>query len=84
MPQIGFVGLGRMGLPICTVLADAGYRVIATDERAGLKEAALASDAAWRDSPAQAAATAGLLITMLPGPRQVHEAAGMLDRQTSS
>jgi 3-hydroxyisobutyrate dehydrogenase-like beta-hydroxyacid dehydrogenase len=32
--QIAFVGLGRMGLPICAALLGAGYQVTATDKRA--------------------------------------------------
>jgi 3-hydroxyisobutyrate dehydrogenase len=34
----------------------------------------VACGAAWRDTPAQAAAAAGVLITMLPGPREVQAA----------
>ena len=33
MPEIGLVGLGRMGLPICANLVQAGYRVLAGDRR---------------------------------------------------
>src|SRR5947207_2836362 len=69
--QIGFVGLGRMGLPICAALAGAGYRVTATDERPGAQADAVACRAAWRDTPAQAAAAADALITVLPGSCEV-------------
>ena len=69
--QIGFVGLGRMGLPICAALAGAGYRVTATDERPGAQADAVACRAAWRDTPAQAAAAADVLITVLPGSCEV-------------
>ena len=74
MQQIGFAGLGRMGLPMCAALVSAGYQVTATDKRAEAEEAALACGATWRDTPAQAAAAAGVLITMLPGPREVQAA----------
>jgi 3-hydroxyisobutyrate dehydrogenase len=33
MSEIGLVGLGRMGLPICANLVRAGYRVLAGDRR---------------------------------------------------
>jgi 3-hydroxyisobutyrate dehydrogenase-like beta-hydroxyacid dehydrogenase len=33
MPEIGLVGLGRMGLPICANPVRAGYRVLAGDRR---------------------------------------------------
>ena len=69
MQQIAFAGLGRMGLPLCAALVSAGYQVTATDKRAEAEEAAVTCGATWRDTPAQAAATADVLITMLPGPR---------------
>ena len=45
---IAFVGLGRMGTPMCAALAKAGYEVTATDNRAERKPAALACGAGWR------------------------------------
>jgi 3-hydroxyisobutyrate dehydrogenase len=74
VPQIGFAGLGRMGLPMCAALVSAGYQVTATDKSAEAEESAVACGAIWRDTPAQAAAAADVLITMLPGPREVHAA----------
>jgi 3-hydroxyisobutyrate dehydrogenase-like beta-hydroxyacid dehydrogenase len=56
-----------MGLTVCVALAKAGYPVIATDKRAECKGAAVACGATWRDTPAEAAAAVGVLITMLPG-----------------
>ena len=70
MPCIAFVGLGRMGAPMCAALVRAGYEVTATDERAEREPAARACGADWRDTPARAAATADVLISMLPGPRE--------------
>ena len=71
MPCIAFVGLGRMGAPMCAALVRAGYQVTATDNRAGREAAARACGADWRDTPALAAAAADVLITMLPGPGAV-------------
>ena len=59
---------------MCAALVRAGYEVIATDRRAEREPAAVACGADWRDTPAQAAATADVLISMLPGPREVHAA----------
>jgi len=59
---------------MCAALVSAGYQVTATDKRPEAEEAAVACGAIWRDTPAQAAAAAGVLITMLPGPREVHAA----------
>lgn len=74
MTRIGFVGTGRMGTPVCAALARAGHEVTATDKRPARKASVLASGAAWADTPAQAAATADVLITMLPGPAEVQAA----------
>src|SRR5690242_21945846 len=63
-----------MGLPMCAALVRAGYQVTATDKRAEAEEAAVACGATWRDTPARAAAGADVLITMLPGPREVEAA----------
>jgi 3-hydroxyisobutyrate dehydrogenase len=71
---IAFAGLGRMGMPMCAALVRAGYQVTATDARAETQQDAVACGARWRDTPAQAAAGAGVLITVLPGPEQVHAA----------
>jgi 3-hydroxyisobutyrate dehydrogenase len=59
---------------MCTALVSAGYQVTATDKRAEAEESAVTCGARWRDTPAQAAAAADVLITMLPGPREVHAA----------
>lgn len=74
MARIGFVGAGRMGLPMCAALARAGHEVTATDTRPDRKAPVLAAGAGWAGSPAQAAATADVLITMLPGPAEVEAA----------
>jgi 3-hydroxyisobutyrate dehydrogenase len=71
MTQIGFVGTGRMGMPMCAALIAAGHEVIASDKDLGRKAAALACGAAWKDTAAQAASAAEVLITMLPGPDEV-------------
>jgi len=37
MMRIGFIGVGRMGLPMCVNLVRAGYQVTAGDVRAELE-----------------------------------------------
>jgi 3-hydroxyisobutyrate dehydrogenase len=71
--RIGFVGLGRMGLPMCERLVAAGFDVVATDLRPGLGEQI---GARWADRAAEAADGAELVVTMLPG---IDEAAGVAD-----
>ncbi|MEP7022265.1 MAG: NAD(P)-dependent oxidoreductase [Actinomycetota bacterium] len=68
---IGFIGLGRMGLPMCANLAAAGYTVIAGDARAELRDAVLECGAIWDGKLTELAARADILITMLPGPAAV-------------
>src|SRR5580693_8217329 len=63
-----------MGMPMCAALVRAGYQVIATDKRAEHKAEAAACGASWQPTPAQAAAAADVLITMLPGPADVQAA----------
>jgi len=69
--DIGFIGVGRMGLPVCANLVAAGYSVVAADARAEAEGAVLESGAAWAGSLQEAASRADILITMLPGPAAV-------------
>jgi 3-hydroxyisobutyrate dehydrogenase len=57
--KIGFIGLGRMGAPVCANLSGAGHEVIAGDTGR---------------PPAEVAAQAEVLITSLPGPDEVRAA----------
>ena len=68
MVRIGFIGVGRMGLPMCENLVRAGYQVTAGDVRAELESVVTECGARWEGSPAALAAEADVLITMLPGP----------------
>jgi 3-hydroxyisobutyrate dehydrogenase len=72
--RVGFLGVGRMGLPMCANLVKAGHDVTAGDLRAELEEAVRAAGARWERTPAAVAAGADVLITMLPGPREVRDA----------
>ena len=72
--KIAFIGLGRMGLPMCARLVAAGYPVTASDAEPGKEEPATDAGASWAAHPAGAVAGAGLVITMLPGPDEVRAA----------
>jgi 3-hydroxyisobutyrate dehydrogenase len=71
--RIGFIGAGRMGLPICANLARAGYDVIAGDVRADREGAVTACGARWGGTGIEVAAVADVLITMLPGTPELHD-----------
>lgn len=69
--NVGFIGLGHMGGPMSLNLLRAGVPVAVHDLH---KEAAadhLALGATWADTPAEVAQQVDVLVTMLPGPRQV-------------
>ncbi|WP_079127401.1 3-hydroxyisobutyrate dehydrogenase [Streptomyces sp. TP-A0874] len=73
---IGFVGLGRMGGPMAANLVRAGHRVVGYDLVPELRAAAAAAGVEVAGSAALAAAEAELVVTMLPGGRQVLELYG--------
>ena len=73
MREIGLVGLGRIGLPICANLVRAGYRVLAGDRRPEAARQAAGHGARWMPELARLAAEADVLITVLPGPGEVRE-----------
>jgi len=72
-PRVTLVGLGRMGMPMCTNLVRAGYPVTAADQRPETQAVAEAVGAVWASTSAQAAARADVVITMLSGSPEVHE-----------
>ncbi len=66
--RITVLGLGRMGAPIATRLARAGFLVIAYDPRPEAATAALASaGVVCADSPVAAVHGADIVVTVLPG-----------------
>jgi 3-hydroxyisobutyrate dehydrogenase len=71
--RVGFVGVGRMGLPMCANLARAGYDVVAGDVRADRRGAVMACGARWGGTGTEVAAVADVLITMLPGTQELHD-----------
>jgi 2-hydroxy-3-oxopropionate reductase len=64
--NIGFVGLGIMGLPMAGHLLKADYRVYGYDVVADRKEKLVAQGGIGVDSPREAAQAADVIITMLP------------------
>lgn len=66
MPDVAFIGLGRMGAPMATNLARAGHEVV-LHNRTRAKADALASEigASVADTPGEAASRAAVVITMV-------------------
>jgi len=71
--QIGFIGLGNMGVPMAGRLIDGGYSLVVNDIRHDAARPLLARGATWAASPAEVAAAAQTVITILPTSREVRE-----------
>lgn len=69
--RIAYIGLGTMGGPMVANLLEAGHELAVHDVRRELAAPHLESGARWADSPAEAAQGAELILTSLPGPREV-------------
>lgn len=69
--KIGFIGLGHMGGPMALNLLRAGHELVVYDTREQAAHEHLGLGARWASSAADCATNAEMLITMLPGPRQV-------------
>ncbi|MEJ2098732.1 MAG: NAD(P)-dependent oxidoreductase [Desulfobacterales bacterium] len=70
--QIGFIGLGNMGFPMASRLAEAGYSLSVYDLRSDVQATFLKGRIAKGvDTPAEAAKRCALIITMLPDGKAV-------------
>ena len=69
--RVGFIGLGHMGGPMSLNLIRAGIPVVVHDLDRSAAAEQVAAGATWAETAAEAAAQVDVLITMLPGPRQV-------------
>ena len=67
---VGFIGLGSMGAPMAGRLLD-GYSLIVHDVREDAARALRGRGATWAASPAEVAAAAQTIITILPTSREV-------------
>jgi 3-hydroxyisobutyrate dehydrogenase-like beta-hydroxyacid dehydrogenase len=71
--RIAVFGAGRMGLPISGNLKAAGYDVVVSDIRSEVAEAVMAQGARWEPVAAAAVTGADIVITVLPGVREILE-----------
>jgi 3-hydroxyisobutyrate dehydrogenase len=71
--RIGWIGTGVMGTSMCGHLIDAGYNVTVYSRTAERAQPLLDRGASWGDSPAQAAAGADVIFTMVGYPADVRE-----------
>ena len=73
--RIGFIGLGNMGGPMADNLIKAGHALIVNDARREAAAPHLAKGAKWADSPKAVARESELILTSLPGPKEVEAVA---------
>ena len=66
MQQIGFIGLGIMGKPMCMNLLRAGLKVTAYTRTPKKATEIMAAGGVFADSPAAVAAQSDMVITMVP------------------
>ncbi len=71
--RVGFVGLGRMGLPMARNLARAGHEVAAYNRTRSRAGALVEAGGRAADTPADAAAGAEVVVTMLADDAAVEE-----------
>ncbi|ROQ37242.1 3-hydroxyisobutyrate dehydrogenase-like beta-hydroxyacid dehydrogenase [Frondihabitans sp. PhB188] len=74
MERIGVLGVGRMGLPIASRLAVAGFDVIAFDADPSAVTRARETGISTASSGRDLARTSTVLITILPGPQELRSA----------
>ncbi len=73
--KVGFIGLGNMGGPMALNMIKAGHTLTVYDMRREMAEPHLAAGAKWADSPASVAAQSEVVVTSLPGPKEVEAVA---------
>jgi 3-hydroxyisobutyrate dehydrogenase len=71
--RVGVIGVGRMGLPICTRLSGAGLAVTATDLRPERAADVQAVGAHWAPDAAALLEAADVVLTVLPGSAEISE-----------
>ena len=76
--QLGFIGLGAMGLPMARHLVEAGHRVTVTSRSHGPVEIAVGLGATEGASPAAVAEAGDVVILCVPSSPEVAEVVGAM------
>jgi len=72
-PSVAFIGLGTMGRPMATSLCRSGFAVQVVDVRREATEPLREVGARVASTPADAAQSASVVVTMLPEAHHVRE-----------
>ncbi|MGE3912172.1 MAG: NAD(P)-dependent oxidoreductase [Chloroflexota bacterium] len=73
--RVAFIGLGTMGGRMVANLQEHGHDLVVTDVRREVAASALEQGAVWADTPREAARDAEVILSSLPGPREVEHVA---------
>jgi 2-hydroxymethylglutarate dehydrogenase len=73
MPDVGFVGIGQMGVRMSRHLLDAGYGLTVHDVNKDAAEPLLRAGARWAESPMAVAEACSVVLTCLATPQIVDE-----------
>ncbi|MCZ6876243.1 MAG: NAD(P)-dependent oxidoreductase, partial [bacterium] len=73
--QLGFVGVGNIGTPMCRHLIEAGHNVVAYDANADHLARIVSLGAQAADSPKAVAQACDIVFSSLPGPHEVEQVA---------
>jgi 3-hydroxyisobutyrate dehydrogenase len=71
--HVGWIGTGVMGLPMCRNLLTAGYPVNVHNRSRNRAEGLIEAGATWRPSPAEVAADANVIFSIVGFPSDVRE-----------
>ena len=85
--SVAFIGTGIMGAPIAGHILDAGYPVTVNNRTKSKAAALIERGAVWADTPADAAANADVVFTMVGYPsacRASFSSAGILSANCAS
>ncbi len=69
--NVGFIGLGNMGNPMAANLLKARYNLTVHDLRREMGRSLEVAGATWGTSPKNVAARSDVVLTSLPGPKEV-------------
>lgn len=73
--RIGFIGTGNMGKGMAGNLIKAGYELTVHDKKKEAADELVQQGAHWADTPKAVAQASQVVITSLPGPREIEEVA---------
>lgn len=69
--KVGFIGLGTMGGHIAMNAIKGGHELVVSDLGRNIAEAHLKAGATWASTPREVAEQCDVVLTSLPGPREV-------------